>query len=159
MARTSLSQIEDFLALKRIAVAGVSRNKKEFSYTIWQEFLQRRYQAIPVNPNASELDGKPCFKSVADITPSVEGALIMTTGDATQAVLRDCLKAGVKKVWLYGGMAAKGASKPENVAFCDENGIDAIVGFCPYMFLPGTGGVHGVHRFFKKLTLTYPKHA
>ena len=159
MARTSLTQIEDFLALKRIAVVGVSRNKKEFSHTLWQEFLQRRIQAVPVNPNTTELDGKPCFKSVADITPPVEGALIMVVGDATQAVLRDCVTAGIKKVWLYGGMAAKAASSPANVKFCEENGLEAVVGYCPYMFLPGTGGPHGFHRFFKKLTGSYPKPA
>ncbi len=47
---TTLKQVEDFLALKRVAVVGVSRNPKDFTHTMWQEFRQRRYDAIPVNP-------------------------------------------------------------------------------------------------------------
>ena len=54
----TIRQIDGFLALKRIAVVGVSRNPKEISYTLWQELRQRRYDAIPVNPAATEIDGK-----------------------------------------------------------------------------------------------------
>ena len=47
---TTLKQIDGFLALKRIAVVGVSRNPKEISYTLWQELRQRRYDAVAGQP-------------------------------------------------------------------------------------------------------------
>ena len=59
---TTIGQIDGFLALKRIAVVGVSRNPKEISYTLWQELRQRRYDAVPVNPAATEIDGKRCLR-------------------------------------------------------------------------------------------------
>ncbi len=60
---TTKKQIDDFLALKRIAFVGVSHNPKEFSYALWQEFRQRRYEAIPVNPNVAVLDGQTCLQT------------------------------------------------------------------------------------------------
>src|SRR5665811_1097309 len=61
---TSLRQIDEFWGLKRLAVVGVSRDPKHFSYGIWQELRQRRYEAVPVNPNATEIDGQRCYGSM-----------------------------------------------------------------------------------------------
>jgi predicted CoA-binding protein len=156
MPHTTMKQVDDFLALKRIAIVGVSRNKREFSHAMWQEFRQRRYDAVPVNPNARELDGQPCYARVQDIKPTVQGVLIMTTKKATDQIVRDCAEAGVKRVWMYGGMAP-GAATPSALAFCAEKGIDVVQGLCPYMFLPGSGAMHAPHRWIKKLNRSYPR--
>jgi len=153
---TTMKQVEDFLALKRIAVVGVSRNLKDFNTALWQEFRQRRYEAIPVNPNATEIDGQKCYASVKEIKPAVQGALIMTPARLTDQVARDCVDAGVKQVWMYGGMAP-GAATKSAVALCQENGVSVVEGLCPYMFFPGSGAMHAPHRFFKKLLGRYPK--
>jgi uncharacterized protein len=153
---TTLRQIDDFLALKRVAVVGVSRNEKETSYTLWQELRQRRYDAIPVNPATTEIDGKACYASVRDIQPPVEGALIMTTAAVAEHVLEECAAAGVHQVWLYGGLGG-GATNAATVAAAERLGLDTVAGLCPYMFLPGTPVFHGIHGFGKKLTGSYPK--
>jgi hypothetical protein len=153
---TTKQQVDDFLALKRIAVVGVSRDPKGFGTVLWQEFRQRRYDAIPVNPNATEIDGQPCYARVQDIKPGVDGALIMTTSKETDQIVADCAEAGVKHVWMYGGMAP-GASTKSAVAFCEEKGISVVQGLCPYMFLAGTPSFHAPHRVWKKLTGSYPR--
>ena len=153
---TTLQQVEDFLALKRVAVVGVSRNPKDFTRVMWDEFRQRRYEAIPVNPNVAEIDGQRCYASVKDIQPPVDGALIMTSKKATDQVVRDCAEAGIKHIWMYGGMAP-GAATDTAVAFAQENGMDTVKGLCPYMFLPGTPAFHAPHRVFKKLTRRFPR--
>ena len=152
----TIKQVDDFLALKRIAVVGVSRNPKGFGTVLWQEFRQRRYEAVPVNPVAKEIDGQPCFAKVQDIQPPVEGVLIMTSSKSTDQIVADCAEAGIKHVWMYGGMAP-GAKTETAVEFCAENGIDVVAGLCPYMFLPGTPAFHAPHRVWKKLTGSYPK--
>lgn len=153
---TTRQQIDDFLAIKRIAVVGVSRDPKELSTTIWQELRQRRYEAIPVNPNTDLLDGQRCYARIQDIQPPVDGVLIMTPPNVTETVVRDCAAAGVKHVWLHRGFG-HGSVSPEAVQFCEANGIDAVVGFCPYMFLPGTPFFHGLHAFGKRVTGSYPR--
>jgi len=113
---TTKMQVDDFLALKRIAVVGVSRDPKGFGTVLWQELRQRRYDAIPVNRQATEIDGQPCFAKVQDIKPPVEGVLIMTPKAETDQIVADCAEAGVKHVWMYGGMAP-GAATKSAVAF------------------------------------------
>ena len=153
---TTRRQIDDFLALKRLAVVGVSRNPKELSTTIWQELRQRRYDVAPVNPKTEVIDGQRCYGSVRDIQPPVDGVLIMTSPNVTEAVVRDCSAAGVKHVWMHRGMG-RGSVSQEAIRFCEANGIDVVEGFCPYMFLPGTPFFHGLHAFGKKLTGSYPR--
>jgi predicted CoA-binding protein len=153
---TTIKQIDDFLALKRIAVVGVSRNPKELSYTLWQELRQRRYDAVPVNPSTPEIDGKRSYASVRDIDPPVEGALIMTTAAVAEQVIEECAAAGVRHVWLYGGLGG-GASNPATIAAAQVHGLDTIAGHCPFMFLPGTPVFHKLHGVGKKLTGSYPK--
>jgi uncharacterized protein len=159
-AVTTRQQVDDFLALKRLAVVGVSRDPKHFSHVLWQELRQRRYEAIPVNPNATELDGQRCYARVQDIAPPVDGALVLTPASETARVVRDCLEAGVDHVWMHKGAGGgAGAVDPSAVALCDEHGIELVAGQCPFMFLPGTPFFHGVHGFFRKLTGGYPKDA
>ncbi|HSW41883.1 MAG TPA: CoA-binding protein [Patescibacteria group bacterium] len=153
---TTIGQIDGFLALKRIAVVGVSRNPKEISNTLWQELRQRRYDAVPVNPAAREIDGKPCYPSVRDIDPPVDGALIMTTAAVAEQVVADCATAGIRHVWLYGGLGG-GATSPATIAAAERLGLDAVAGHCPFMFLPGTPVFHKLHGVGKKLTGSYPK--
>jgi predicted CoA-binding protein len=153
---TTRRQIDDFWALKRVAVVGVSRDPKEFSNSLWQELRQRGYDALPVNPKASEIDGRPCYARVQDIEPPVEGVVIMTPPIVTEQVARDCAEAGVRHVWMHRG-AGIGSVSPTAVAFCEANGIDVIAGQCPYMFLPATPFFHNLHGFVRKLTGSYPR--
>ncbi len=155
-ATTSLKQISEFFALKRLAMVGVSRDPKDFSRTLFAEFKKRGYDIVPVNPNLSDLDGQRCYARVQDIQPRVDGVLVVTPSRATDQVVRDCAEAGVTRVWLHRGEGI-GSVSDQAVAFCQEHGIDVVVGQCPFMFLPGTPFFHRVHGFAKKVTGSYPK--
>jgi predicted CoA-binding protein len=151
-------QIDAFWALKRLAVVGVSRDPKHFSNAIWRELRDRRYDVVPVNPKATEIDGRPCVARVQDIQPPVEGVVIMTPASVTDAVVRDCIEAGVRNVWMHKGAGGgAGAVSPSAVAAAEAAGITVIAGYCPFMFLQGTPFFHGLHAAFKKLTGSYPK--
>jgi predicted CoA-binding protein len=153
----SLNTIEDFLAQKRIAMIGVSRNPKEFSAVLFQELQKRGYDMVPVNPKASEVLGLHCFARVQDIQPPVDGALLMTSALVTDSVVLDCAAAGIRRVWLYSA-GNKGAVTTSAVELCQENGIEVVPGQCPFMFLPHAGGVHRFHGFIRKVTGRFPKH-
>jgi len=75
----ALETIEDFLAQKRIAMIGVSRNPKDFSSALFEELRKRGYDMVPVNPRVSAVLGQPCYARVQDIQPPVDAALLMTT--------------------------------------------------------------------------------
>ena len=152
----SLESIERFLTIKRFAMVGVSRNPRDFSAMLFDEFCRRGYEVIPVNPNASTVRSRTCFARVQDIQPPVTAALLMTSPAATESVVSDCAAAGIRQVWMYRAVG-KGAVSPKAISFCQEHSIDVIPGECPFMFL-GSGGIHFLHGLFRKLTGSYPKH-
>jgi predicted CoA-binding protein len=152
---TAHENIEDFLAQKRMALVGASRSKKHFTRTLWREFERRGYDVVPVNPNADELDGRKCYRSVSQIEPPVEAALIATTPGAAAAAADECARAGVRRVWLYRATGT-GAATAEALEACARAGATASTG-CPLMFFPKAGFPHNLHRWVLKLAGSYPK--
>lgn len=152
---TSRALIDEFLALPRIAMIGVSRKSKHFSRMLFRSLLDKGYDVIPVNPALKEVDGKPCAASIAGCD-GVAGALLMTSPKLTEAIVRECADAGVKIVWMYSAIGT-GAVSEIAVRFCENHGIRVIAGGCPYMFLEGRSFPHNVHAAVLKLFGCYPR--
>ncbi|MGC2477735.1 MAG: CoA-binding protein [Candidatus Sulfotelmatobacter sp.] len=152
---TSLEVIEDFLAQKRIAMVGVSRDPKHFSVYLFKELCRRGYDVIPVHPQATDMLGHRCFARVQDIQPPVEGALLMTSPAVTETVVADCAEADIRRVWMYRA-AGEGAVNANAVDFCRQHEIELVPGECPFMFLP-SNGFHGIHGLIRKITGQFPK--
>ncbi len=154
----SLEIIREFLAQKRIAIAGMSRDPTSFSSVMFTELQRRGYDVVPVNPNASALQGQTCFARMQDIQPAVDAALLLTSPEATESVVNDCAEANIKRVWMYKA-AGKGAVSEKAIARCHQLGIQVVPGECPFMFLPETERIHRFHGFFRKITGRYPRRA
>ena len=152
---TTRNQIDQFLALKRIAVVGVSRDPKHFTRALFTEFQKRGYDVVPVNPNLDKVDGVQAYANVRDIQPPVEGVLVMTSPKQTDQVILDSAAIGIKRVWLHRGEGI-GAVSPTAVQLCAEHDMDVVAGFCPFMFLPESAFFHRFHGFMKKVTGSYP---
>ena len=155
--RASLETIEDFLAQKRIAMVGVSREPREFSGLLFQELLKRGYDMVPVNPKAPEVLGRQCFARVQEIQPPVDAAILMTSPAVTESVVQDCAQAGIRRIWMYRA-GGQGAVSPAAVEFCRTHDIQVGPGECPFMFLPNAG-FHAIHTFIRKITFRYPRRA
>lgn len=155
-ARASRPQIDAFLAEKRLAVIGVSRNPKDFTRTLFDELAGRGYDVVPVNPGAPEIGGRRCFARVQEIEPPVGAALLLTSPQVTEQAVRDCDEAGVRQVWMYRGAGAGAVSRPA-VAYCRERGISVVPGECPFMFLPGAAWPHRLHGFVRRILGSYPQ--
>jgi uncharacterized protein len=125
-----------FLSLRRIAVAGASRDARDFSRAILRELVRRGYDVVPVNPGASEIEGLPCHARVGDVTPPPEGVLVLTPAARTDAVVADALDAGVRHIWLHRGGGA-GAATASARAACEARGVRPVTDLCPLMALPG----------------------
>ncbi len=156
--RASLETIEDFLAQKRIAMAGISRDPTSDSVKLFEELCCRGYDVVPVNPNTAEVQGRRCFARVQDIQPPVDAVLLMTSPEATETVVHDCAEAGIRRVWMYRA-TGKGSVSPKAIAFCREQGMQVVPGQCPFMFLRDATGVHRFHGFVRKITGRYPRRA
>ena len=152
----SMNYIHDFLALRRIALIGVSRDPENFSRVLFREMCNEGYDMVPVNPAAREVESRRCFARVQEIEPPVDGALLLTAPRDTERVARDCAEAGIRHVWMHRG-TGRGSVSQGAVDFCHEQGVRLVEGYCPFMFLPDTPFFHRVHGFFLKLTGAYPR--
>jgi predicted CoA-binding protein len=56
--------VADFLAGKRIIVAGVSRSGSAPANAIFRRLRESGHEVIPVNPNASQIEGQQCYPDV-----------------------------------------------------------------------------------------------
>lgn len=153
---SSMAVVRDFLAQKRIAVVGVSRDPKDFSRSLLRTLLDRGYEAVAVNPALESADGAPCFPSLAAVAPPVDGVLVMAPPAVTDQVVEECATLRIPRVWMYSA-GGDGAVSSQAVEDCHDHGISVVPGECPYMFLEGESWFHRLHGFIKKIGGAYPK--
>jgi predicted CoA-binding protein len=98
----------------------------------------RGYEVFAVNPTAKEVDGSPCYPSVKDLPNPVDCAVIVTRSRVTERVVRDCVEAGIPRVWMHDNplFGEKHSSASEAAAaYGREHGLMVIEAGCPLMFL------------------------
>ena len=120
--------IKDFLSQKSFAVAGSFRNETKFAYRILKRLKSKGYVVYPVNHHMKEVDGIECHANVNDIEGNVDCISLVTPSNATEKIVRDCRKKGIKKIWMQ-----PGAESSQAIGFCKENNIDVIYGRCILM--------------------------
>jgi predicted CoA-binding protein len=137
----------EFLANKRIAVTGVSRNQKSGhgSNTVYKRLRDRGYEVFAVNPNASEVEGDRSYKDLKSIPGGVEAVVIGTRPERAEDTMHECFELGIKQVWMHRGPGA-GSVSPEATAYGRQHGITVIDGGCPCMFAPTADFGHKVMR-------------
>ncbi len=151
--------VDDFLAQKRIAVAGVSRDGgAEAANLVYKKLRGAGYEVFPVNPNAEDVEGDPCYPSVKDIPGGVDGVVLATHPKFAEGIVRDCAEAGVTRVWMHRSFG-EGSVSEEAAVFCHENGITVIAGGCPMMFCEPVDIAHKCMRWVLNLTGGLPKEA
>lgn len=154
--RPSLADISHFLSRRRLAMVGVSQNPRDFTRSLFREFISRGYDVVPVHPGVAEIEGHSCYARVQDIAPPVAAVLVLTPPAVTNQIAHDCVDAGVAEVWMYRAAGA-GAVSREAIDYCEANGIRVIPGECPFMFFPRTGLPHRIHGFVRRITRSYPQ--
>ena len=148
--------VESFLGQKRIAVAGVSRNKNEAANIVYRKLRDSGYQVFPINPAASELEGNTCYADLKSVPGGVDAVVIATHPEVTAQIVRDCVELGISHVWMHRSFGG-GSVSDEAVEYCREHGIRVIPGACPVMFCDPVDLGHKCMRWFLKLTGGLPK--
>ena len=147
----------EFLAKKRIAVTGVSRNTKGHgSNLVYQRLRQRGYQVFAVNPNAQKLEGDTCFHDLRSIPGGVEAVVIGTKPATADETMHECADLNIRHVWMHRGPGSGSVSKTA-AEYGRQHGITVIDGGCPCMFGPTADGGHKVMRFMFTLTGNVPR--
>ena len=151
-------RVRDFLAQQRIAVTGVSAKRELTGNVIYRKLKGAGYQVFAVNPNASTFEGGPCYPDLRSIPGGVDGVVIVSRPEVTEAIVQQCPEAGVPRVWMHQSLAKAGTSvSPSAVNFCHAHGISVIAGACPMMYVQGADFGHRCMRWVLGLTGGLPK--
>lgn len=148
----TLNVIQKFLEPRKMAIAGASRNLKKFGGVVFKELRDKGFSLYPVNPNAGEIQGVKCYKSVDELPADVEHLLILTSKEETNSVVQAAIEKGIKMIWIQ-----QKSETTEAVANIEKAEIPLIYNKCIMMFASPVKGVHGFHRFLSKTFGSYPK--
>jgi predicted CoA-binding protein len=148
------AKVHDFLAQKRIAVAGVSRHNGEHPVgnLIYHRLKNTGHDVYAVNPHMQTFEGDRCYPDVQSIPGGVDGVVIVTRPATTERIVRDCDQAGVHRVWMHQSIGKRSSVSPEAVEYCRQHEISVIGGACPMMYGPGADVGHTCMRWILKLT-------
>ena len=158
-ASTFDARVEEFLGQKRIAVAGVSRDKSHHPVgnLIYNRLKTTGHEVFAVNPNMQTFEGSRCYPNVQSIPGGVDGVVVITRPHATEQIVRDCVQAHVPRVWMHQSVGAGTSVSQAAVDYCREHDIRVIAGACPMMFGAGADVPHRCMRWVLKVTRRLPR--
>jgi len=148
--------VSRFLAGRRIAVAGVSRDGSQPANAVYRKLRQAGYDVLAVNPKASEVEGGACFPDVASIPGTLDGVVVVTPPDVSVEVVRQCADRGVGQVWLHRSFG-DGSVSAEAVREAGARGVACIVGGCPLMFCDPVDFGHKCMRWWLQRSGRVPR--
>ena len=147
----------EFLAHKRIAVTGVSRNPKGHgSNFVYRRLRERGYEVFAVNPNADEVEGDPCYHDLKTIPGGVDAVVIGTRLEIAEDTMFECVDLGITRMWMHRSFGPGSVSEAA-AAYGRSHGVTVIDGGCPLMFEPTSDPGHKVMRVICRLAGTVPK--
>jgi predicted CoA-binding protein len=155
MQTTTLeTKVHDFLAQKRIAVAGVSRDNRHHPVgnLIYHRLKKSGHDVFAVNPHMQTFEGERCYPDLQSIPGGVDGVVIITRPEVTEQIVHDCDKAGVRSVWMHQSMMKGSSVSTPAVEYCRQHGISVIAGACPMMFGDQVDFGHTCMRWMLKIT-------
>lgn len=152
-------RVQDFLAQKRIAVAGVSRNEGRHpaANLIYQRLKATGHEVFAVNPHMQTFKGERCYPDVRSIPGGTDGVVIVTRPDSAGRIVRDCHDAGIRRVWMHQSLGKGTSVSNDAVEYCRQHDISVIAGACPMMFGDGVDFGHTCMRWFLKITGGLPQ--
>ena len=160
MSRTPLDvKVEDFLAQKRIAIAGVSRDKSRHPVgnLIYQRLKKTGHEVFALNPHMQTFEGDRCYPDVRSSPGGVDGVVIITRPETTEQIVRECGDVGVRRVWMHQSIGKGSSVSAAAVEYCRRQGISVIAGACPMMYGEGVDFGHTCMRWMLSLTGGLPK--
>lgn len=96
------SAIKNFFYPKTVCVAGASSKEKSIGYELLNTIKTYGYKGklFPINPNADEVLGYKCLKSIKEINEQIDLAVVMVPKKFVEETIDDLLEKGVKSIVL-----------------------------------------------------------
>ncbi len=118
--------IEQILSqYRRIAIVGLSPNPSRPSHGVALYLERHGYEITPVNPNASEILGHPCYPSLKQVPQPLEIVDIFRDPAAIPGIVDEAIECGAKAIWMQLGLADETAAQKAR-----EAGLAVVMDRC-----------------------------
>jgi predicted CoA-binding protein len=128
-------RVKDFMAQKRIAISGLSRNTDSGAGAIYLKLRQHGYDVFAVHPEAESLHGDKCYPNLHAIPGGVDAVFIMNSPDISEKIVDEAAELGIKRVWMHNNTLMPSSASEAAVERCYADNINCISIGCPMMFL------------------------
>jgi predicted CoA-binding protein len=89
--------------MKTVAIIGASNDRNKFGNKAVRAFRQQGLTVYPVNPNETEAEGLPAFKSIRDVPVRPQMVSIYIPPPRLLKILPDIAAKGCDELWLNPG--------------------------------------------------------
>jgi predicted CoA-binding protein len=89
---------------RNIAVVGHSDNPGRTSYQIARFLRQAGYNVYPVNPYVQQIDGEPCYASLADVPVPIDIVNVFRRSEFLAGVVEEAIAVKAQVVWAQLGV-------------------------------------------------------
>lgn len=117
--------IERALTAKRIAVVGMSSNELRASHFVGYYLMRNGYEVIPVNPRETEILGRTCYPSIADVPGDIDLVDVFRDPSAVPEIAEQAVAKGVSYMWLQFSVISA-----DGVALAEAGNVNCVVDKC-----------------------------
>jgi predicted CoA-binding protein len=111
---------------KTVAIVGASDNPARSSYFVSTYLLASSdFDVYFINPNATEILGRPVYKSLADLPVVPDIVDVFRRPSDIPSVIDEVLAIGAKTVWMQLGIWNEDAAR-----YGEENGLTVVMDRC-----------------------------
>jgi uncharacterized protein len=107
--------------MKTVAIIGASNDRRKYGNKAVRAYLQRGYSVYPVNPNESQIEHLPVFKSIKDVPVRPERTSVYVPPQVLLTLLPDIAAKECDELWLNPGTAS-----PAVVAEAERLGLNVV---------------------------------
>ncbi len=133
-------RVGHFYECESFAIIGMSRTKKNFAWTIFEQLSQLGKRVYPINSKGGSNQGIQFFSSLAELPETPEAIILSVDPAAAKGMLEELKDSGAKYIWFQ-----QGSFDDEVLSEGTRMGLDPIKG-CVLMNMPEAAFIHRFHR-------------
>jgi predicted CoA-binding protein len=132
MDTTMDDAVEELLTTTRTwAVVGASPDPTRDSSRVSRALLSWGFDAVPVNPTATEAFGRPCVPTLRDVRGAVDVVDVFRRSDQAGQHVDEAIEIGARGVWLQLGVVDEAAAERAR-----SSGLLVVMDRCPMIEYP-----------------------
>jgi uncharacterized protein len=107
--------------MKTVAIIGASNDRRKYGNKAVRAYLQQGYSVYPVNPNESQIENLPVFKSIKDVPVRPDRTSVYVPPQVLLTLLPDIAAKDCDELWLN-----PGTESPAVVAEAERLGLHVV---------------------------------